>query len=111
MLSEAFDRLGFRRVEWKCDAQNERSKVAAARLGFRFEGTFRQHRIVKGRNRDTAWFAMLDHEWPAVKAHMQVWLADDSPTRPSLAPAATGASLLHRLGCTAPPIDPGAGGA
>jgi len=67
MLGEAFERLGYRRVEWKCDADNERSRRAALRLGFTFEGIFRQHLIVKGRNRDTAWFSMLDSEWPQVR--------------------------------------------
>ena len=63
MLREAFDRLKYRRVEWKCDSLNEKSRSAALRLGFKFEGIFRQHIIVKGRNRDTAWFSMLDSEW------------------------------------------------
>jgi RimJ/RimL family protein N-acetyltransferase len=66
MLREAFEELGYRRVEWKCDALNARSRAAAERLGFTFEGIFRQHMIIKGRNRDTAWYSMLDHEWPAV---------------------------------------------
>ena len=70
MLREAFDVLGYRRVEWKCDSLNERSRRAALRLGFRFEGIFRQHMIVKGRNRDTAWFAMLDSDWPDVKRRL-----------------------------------------
>jgi RimJ/RimL family protein N-acetyltransferase len=70
-----FDDLGYRRFEWKCDNANERSKKAALRFGFAFEGVFRQHMIVKGRNRDTAWFAMLDHEWPARKAAFERWLA------------------------------------
>ena len=77
MLSEAFDTLNYRRVEWKCDALNAQSRVAALRLGFRFEGVFRQHYIIKGRNRDTAWFAMLDRDWPAVKSNMQIWLYSD----------------------------------
>ena len=70
-----FDTLGYRRYEWKCDARNEPSRRAALRLGFRFEGIFRQHMIVKGRNRDTAWFSMLDSEWPARKAEFERWLA------------------------------------
>ena len=65
LLEHAFG-LGYRRVEWKCDALNERSRRAAERLGFTFEGIQQAHYIVKGRNRDTAWFRMLDHEWPAV---------------------------------------------
>jgi len=82
MLREAFDELGNRRVEWKCDALNARSRAAAERLGFTFEGIFRQHMIIKGRNRDTAWYAMLDHEWPAIRANFERWLAEDPP--PSL---------------------------
>jgi RimJ/RimL family protein N-acetyltransferase len=68
-------RHGFRRYEWKCNALNEPSRRAALRLGFHFEGVFRQHMIVKGRNRDTAWFAMLDSEWPQRKANFERWLA------------------------------------
>lgn len=77
MLSEAFDVLNYRRVEWKCDALNARSRAAALRLGFSFEGIFRQHYIIKRRNRDTAWFAMLDADWPAVKSNMNRWLYSD----------------------------------
>ena len=79
MLREAFDVLGHRRVEWKCDALNARSLAAAERLGFTFEGVFRQHMIIKGRNRDTAWFSMLDREWPDVRANFERWLAEDPP--------------------------------
>ena len=78
MLCEAFDGLRNRRVEWKCDSLNERSRAAADRLGFSFEGIFRQHLVVKGRNRDTAWFSMLDSEWPAIKSNMETWLYDDA---------------------------------
>ena len=74
MLREAFDELGYRRIEWKCDALNARSRAAADRLGFTFEGVFRQHMIVKGRNRDTAWFSMLDREWPRVRHNIERWL-------------------------------------
>ena len=74
MLCEAFDRLQYRRVEWKCDSLNERSRAAARRLGFKFEGVFRQHLIVKGRNRDTAWYSMLDSEWATIKENMEIWL-------------------------------------
>jgi len=75
LLREAFERLGCRRVEWKCDALNARSRRAALRLGFRYEGLFRQHLIVKGRNRDTAWYALVDGEWPEVRANLEAWLA------------------------------------
>ena len=74
MASHAFDDLGYRRYEWKCDAKNEPSRAAALRLGFTFEGIFRQHMIVKGRNRDAAWFSMLDSEWPARKQEFERWL-------------------------------------
>jgi RimJ/RimL family protein N-acetyltransferase len=77
MLIEAFDVLQYRRVEWKCDALNARSRKAALRLGFSFEGIFRQHYIIKGRNRDTAWFAILDRDWPAIKNNMKRWLYSD----------------------------------
>jgi RimJ/RimL family protein N-acetyltransferase len=73
-----FDELGYRRYEWKCDDLNAPSKRAAARLGFVFEGVFRQHMIVKGRSRDTAWFSMLDAEWPARRAAFEGWLAPDN---------------------------------
>jgi RimJ/RimL family protein N-acetyltransferase len=75
LARHAFDDLGYRRYEWKCDSLNARSRRAALRLGFTFEGIFRQHRVVKGRNRDTAWFSMLDSEWPARKASFERWLA------------------------------------
>lgn len=77
MLCETFEGLGYRRAEWKCDRLNSPSRAAAERLGFRFEGIFRQHRVVRDRNRDTAWFALLDTEWPAVKANMEHWLYED----------------------------------
>ncbi len=73
-----FDDLGYRRYEWKCNDLNAPSKRAALRLGFVFEGVFRQHMIVKGRNRDTAWFSMLDSEWPARRAAFERWLAPDN---------------------------------
>lgn len=74
LARHAFDELGYRRLEWKCNALNERSRRAAARFGFRFEGVFRQHMVVKGRNRDTAWFSVIDGEWPAVRAAFERWL-------------------------------------
>ena len=84
MLCEAFDRLRYRRVEWKCDALNERSRSAALRLGFKFEGVFRQHMIIKGRNRDTAWYSMLDDEWAAIKKNMEMWLYQNPDQQLSL---------------------------
>lgn len=80
LLRHCFETLRYRRMEWKCDARNERSRKAALRLGFTFEGVFRQHMIIKGENRDTAWFAMLDYEWPRVGAAMRRWLYEDDST-------------------------------
>ncbi|MEM7489536.1 MAG: GNAT family protein [Pseudomonadota bacterium] len=73
MIAQAFE-TGFRRVEWKCNAENGASRRAAARLGFAYEGTFRQHMVVKDRNRDTAWFAILDGDWPAIRTAHLAWL-------------------------------------
>ena len=80
LLREAFERWGYRRVEWKCDSLNARSRAAAERLGFTSEGVFRSHMIVKGRNRDTAWFSMLEAEWPTRRDAMQRWLDADAGT-------------------------------
>jgi RimJ/RimL family protein N-acetyltransferase len=78
MIRHAVDELRYRRVEWKCNALNEASRRAALRLGFTFEGIFRQHMIVKGRNRDTAWFSILDREWPDIRANFEAWLSPDN---------------------------------
>jgi RimJ/RimL family protein N-acetyltransferase len=78
MASHVFDHLGYRRYEWKCNALNLASRRAAERLGFTFEGIFRQHMVVKGQSRDTAWFAMLDHDWPARKQAFETWLAPEN---------------------------------
>ncbi len=75
LASNAFDGLGYRRLEWKCDALNQASRRAADRFGFRYEGTFLRHMVVKGRNRDTAWYAITDEEWPAVRRGFDAWLA------------------------------------
>ena len=75
LARHVFETLGYRRYEWKCDALNAPSRRAALRYGFTFEGLFRQHMIVKGHNRDTAWYAMLDSEWPARKRNFERWLA------------------------------------
>jgi len=74
MMRRVFDELGYRRYEWKCNALNAPSRAAALRLGFRFEGIFRQADVVKGRNRDTAWFSIADGEWPALKTAFERWL-------------------------------------
>lgn len=74
LMRWAFE-AGYRRYEWKCNALNQPSRRAAERLGFSYEGVFRQHMVVKGRNRDTAWFAAIDSEWPALKEAFEAWLA------------------------------------
>jgi len=78
LMRHAFDGLGYRRYEWKCDSLNGPSKRAAERLGFCFEGIHRQARVYKGRNRDTAWFSILDSEWPALRQALEAWLAADN---------------------------------
>jgi len=75
LMRHIFEDLGYRRYEWKCNALNEPSRRSALRFGFTFEGIFRKHMIVRGRNRDTAWYSMLDEEWPAAKAAFEHWLA------------------------------------
>ena len=78
MIRHAFDDLGVRRLEWKCDSLNAASRKAAERFGFAFEGIFRQHMIIKGRNRDTAWYAMLDKDWPRVRKAFETWLSPEN---------------------------------
>ena len=78
MMRRAFDELGYRRYEWKCDALNAPSRSAAERLGFRFEGIFRQATIYKNRNRDTAWYSIVDGEWPGLKVAFEQWLSADN---------------------------------
>jgi len=78
MMKRVFDELGYRRYEWKCDTLNAGSKRAAARLGFTYEGMFRQAVLYKGRNRDTAWFAIIDKDWPDIKAAFTAWLAPEN---------------------------------
>ncbi|KAB2700160.1 GNAT family N-acetyltransferase [Brucella haematophila] len=73
-----FDELGYRRYEWKCNNDNAPSKRAAERFGFTFEGIFRQHMVAKGKNRDTAWYSIIDSEWPALKKAYQAWLAPEN---------------------------------
>lgn len=89
LMRHAFDDLGYRRFEWKCDSLNEPSRRAAARLGFRHEGRFRHHMVTQGRSRDTDWFSVTDSEWPAVRAAHERWLDeanfdDDGRQRVSL---------------------------
>ncbi|UVL83954.1 GNAT family N-acetyltransferase [Pseudomonas sp. B21-028] len=78
LLAKESFALGYRRLEWKCNNANARSKYAAERLGFTFEGVFRQHMVVKGQNRDTAWYSMLDSEWPAIGAAFEQWLSEEN---------------------------------
>ena len=74
----AFEELGYRRYEWKCNNDNLPSKRAAERFGFQFEGIFRQHLVAKGKNRDTAWFSVIDSEWPVLKQAYEAWLSPDN---------------------------------
>ena len=97
MIRHAFEDFGYRRVEWKCDALNEASKRAARRFSFTYEGTFRQHMVVKGRNRDTAWFAMLDREWPLVRATFERWLSPENFDPAGCQRASLGAMMPDRL--------------
>jgi hypothetical protein len=76
LLAYAMDDLGYRRMQWRCNALNVKSRNAARRLGFRFEGVFYNQQIVKGRNRDTAWYSILDDEWPEVRELIKAWLDD-----------------------------------
>jgi RimJ/RimL family protein N-acetyltransferase len=78
LARHAFDDLGYRRLEWKCNALNAASRRAADRLGFTFEGIFRKHMVIKGRNRDTAWYAILDEDWPRIRTAFERWLAPDN---------------------------------
>jgi RimJ/RimL family protein N-acetyltransferase len=78
LARHAFDDLGYRRFEWKCDSLNQPSRRAAERFGFVYEGVFRQHMVIKDRNRDTAWFSILDGEWPVVRAAFEAWLAPEN---------------------------------
>lgn len=73
-LKYAFETLGYRRFEWKCNDRNEASKRAALRFGFTFEGVFRQHLVIKGKSRDTAWYSIIDSEWPAIRSAYERWL-------------------------------------
>jgi len=76
MIRHAMDDLGYRRMHWRCNSLNEKSRQAARRLGLRFEGVFYNHMIFKGKNRDTAWYSILDDEWPEVRAIFETWLDD-----------------------------------
>lgn len=92
--AHVFETLGYRRLEWKCDAANKPSRRAAIRFGFTFEGVFRQHMVIKGLNRDTAWFAILDRDWPARKTSFETWLRPENFDEAGC--------QLHRLGAGSP---------
>ncbi len=74
LARHVFEDLGYRRLEWKCNALNAASRRAAERFGFTFEGVFREHMVVKGRNRDTAWYAIVDRDWPVIREAFERWL-------------------------------------
>jgi RimJ/RimL family protein N-acetyltransferase len=97
LMRHVFDDLGYRRYEWKCDALNAPSRTAAERLGFTYEGTFRQAAVVRGRNRDTAWFSIVDGEWPRLRAGFEAWL--DSGNWPN---GSAGRPLRSLGACRAP---------
>ena len=78
MMSHVFDDLQYRRYQWRCNALNTPSRLAAERLGFQFEGVFRQAHVFKGHNRDTAWYSIIDNEWPALKAKFELWLKPEN---------------------------------
>jgi RimJ/RimL family protein N-acetyltransferase len=78
LAKHAFDELGYRRLEWKCNARNDRSRRAAKRLGFTYEGTFRNAVVVRDRNRDTAWFSITKEEWAPIRTAFETWLSDDN---------------------------------
>lgn len=78
LMRYVFEQLGYRRYEWKCDSLNAPSRAAAERLGFQFEGIFRQAIVYKGRSRDTAWFSIMDHEWPDIRTAFERWLAEEN---------------------------------
>lgn len=78
MITHALDDLDYRRMQWRCNSLNAKSRAAAMRLGFRFEGVSYNHMIAKGKNRDTAWYSILDNEWPSAKAQLDAWLADEN---------------------------------
>ena len=84
LLRHLFEDLGYRRAEWKCHHENVRSQAAARRLGFVFEGVFRQHTVCKGANRDTHWFSIIDSEWPERRANLEAYLYGDAPSLSAL---------------------------
>jgi len=96
MLRYAMDDLRYRRMQWRCNALNAASRAAARRLGFRFEGIFHNHMIFKGRNRDTAWYSILDDEWPEVREIMERWLAPSNFDQDGMAKTSLSAVMAER---------------
>jgi len=96
MIKHTMDDLGYRRVQWRCNSLNAKSRAAARRLGFRFEGIFHNHMIFKGKNRDTAWYSILDDEWPEVRDILQAWLALDNFDSDGRAKSSLGAMMAQR---------------
>jgi RimJ/RimL family protein N-acetyltransferase len=94
MLDYAMTDLSYRRMQWRCNALNQKSRDAAARLGFKYEGTFYNHMIFKGKNRDTAWYSILDTDWPGVRKIISAWLEDDNFDDDGMAQS----SLRERMG-------------
>jgi RimJ/RimL family protein N-acetyltransferase len=108
LARHAFGDLGYRRLEWKCDSLNAASRRAAQRFGFTFEGIFRQHQVVKGRNRDTAWYAIIDKDWPAIADGMRAWLspANFTPAGTQIEPLAD--LIAHARAAAGPAAGPAA---
>ena len=96
MLGHAMDDLGYRRMQWRCNALNAKSRNAAHRLGFRFEGIFFNHMIFKGKNRDTAWCSILDDEWPEIREKIEAWLAPENFDAEGRAKSSLGAAMRDR---------------
>jgi RimJ/RimL family protein N-acetyltransferase len=95
LAARVFDDLGYRRLEWKCNALNTASRRAAERFGFSFEGVFRNHQVLKGRNRDTAWYAITDYEWPPIRSGIQAWLAPQNFDSQGLQKQSLGDLIAH----------------
>ena len=98
MIAHAMDDLAYRRMQWRSNSLNTKSRAAAKRLGFRFEGVSYNHMIAKGKNRDTAWYSILDNEWPSIKAQFEVWLADDNFDAAGVAKASLRSLMEDRVG-------------
>ncbi len=98
LMSYVMDDLGYRRLQWRCNARNEKSRAAARRLGFRFEGIFYRHMIVKGMNRDTAWYAITEEDWPEVRGVFETWLTDANFDADGMARHSLSALMGQRTG-------------